>query len=181
MRTLELEKAVQKYARYVVKQAKSNLKKGGYNNKGKNVTGKLSNSIKPVFDYDKDNFYVSFEMLNYGIFQDRGVHGTTSSYIENKNSPFKFGSGTGPKGGLSSGIENWIKLKKFQFRDKKGRFMSYKSMQYIIVNSIWRRGLRATLFMATPFEQGIKKFGDEFLNAYSLDIEKNVILGIKKR
>ena len=58
--------------------------------------------------------------------------------------------------------------------------MSYKSMQYIIVNSIWRKGLRATLFFSNPFEKGIQRFGDDFLNAYLLDVERNVILGVKK-
>lgn len=176
MRLKELEKAVKKYAKYVVQQSRTNLSK-----KGKRLTGKLYDSLEPEYEYDNNNnFFVKFKMADYGAFQDQGVHGTTSSYIENKNSPFKFGSGTGQKGGLSSGIENWIKLKKFQFRDSRGRFMSYKSMQYIIVNSIWRKGLRATLFFSNPFEKGIQRFGDDFLNAYLLDVERNVILGVKK-
>ncbi|QDP46171.1 MAG: hypothetical protein Unbinned306contig1002_33 [Prokaryotic dsDNA virus sp.] len=177
MKTPELEKAVKAYAKYVVQQAKSNLSK-----KGKRASNSLYNSIEPVFEFSKDNFFVSFKMANYGAFQDRGVRGTESYYADEgtASSPFKFGTGSGPKGGLTKGIGDWIKLKKFQFRDKRGRFMSYKSMQYIIVNSIWRRGLRATLFFSTPFEKGIQRFGDDFLNAYLLDVEKDVILGIKK-
>ena len=176
MRLKELEKAVKKYAKYVVQQSRTNLSK-----KGKRLTGKLYDSLEPEFEYDNNNnFFVRFKMADYGAFQDQGVKGTQSSYSESSKSPFKFGTGTGKRGGLTKGIENWIKLKKFQFRDSRGRFMSYKSMQYIIVNSIWRKGLRATLFFSNPFEKGIQRFGDDFLNAYLLDVERNVILGVKK-
>jgi len=177
MKLAELEIVVNKFAKYVVQQAKSNLSK-----KGKRASGKLYNSIKPKIDVRPEGFYVYFDMEDYGVFQDKGVRGTEGHYADQNTagSPFKFGSGSGPKGGLTTGIENWIKLKKFQFRDKKGRFMSYQSMRYIIVNSIWRNGLRATMFFSNPFDKGIQRFGDEFLNAFLLDTEKQVILGIKK-
>ena len=82
-------------------------------------------------------------MEDYGLFQDQGVKGTQSSYGSSSNSPFRFGTGSGRRGGLTDGIQNWVKLKKFRWRDKRGRYMSYKSISYIIINSIWRKGLRA--------------------------------------
>jgi hypothetical protein len=109
----ELEDKVKEFADYVVQQSRSNLTKGG--KKGSyNASGKLYNSIKPSIITEKDAFIVQFEMEDYGLFQDQGVKGTTSSYIENAKSPFKFGTGSGRKGGLTSGIQNWVKFKKFR-------------------------------------------------------------------
>jgi hypothetical protein len=175
----ELEDKVKEFADYVVQQSRSNLTKGG--KKGSyNASGKLYNSIKPSIITEKDAFIVQFEMEDYGLFQDQGVKGTTSSYIENAKSPFKFGTGSGRKGGLTSGIQNWVKFKKFRWRDKKGRYMSYNSISYIIINSIWRKGLKARFFFTTPFDRGIQRFGDQFLNAFLIDTEKNIIFGEKK-
>ena len=175
----ELELKVKEFASYVVQQSRSNLTKGG--KKGSyNATGSLYKSIKPSVIVEKDAFIVQFEMEDYGLFQDQGVKGTQSSYGSSSNSPFRFGTGSGRKGGLTDGIQNWVKLKKFRWRDKRGRYMSYKSISYIIINSIWRKGLRARFFFTTPFDKGIQRFGDQFLNAFLLDTEKTIIFGEKK-
>ena len=171
----ELELKVKEFADYVVQQSRSNLTKGG-----QNATGSLNKSIKPSIITEKDAFIVQFEMEDYGLFQDQGVKGTKSTYAESSNSPFRFGTGSGRRGGLTDGIQNWVKLKKFRWRDKKGRYMSYNSISYIIINSIWRKGLKARFFFTTPFDRGIQRFGDQFLNAFILDTEKNIIFGEKK-
>jgi len=171
----ELELKVKEFANYVVQQSRSNLSKGG-----SNASGSLYKSIKPNVIVEKDAFIVQFSMEDYGVFQDQGVKGTESSYGSSSNSPFRFGTGSGRKGGLTDGIQNWVKLKKFRWRDKRGRYMSYNSISYIIINSIWRKGLRARFFFTTPFDKGIQRFGDQFLNAFLLDTEKNIIFGEKR-
>ncbi len=171
----ELELKVKEFASYVVQQSRSNLTKSGGN-----ASGRLYKSIKPTVTVEKDAFLVSFEMEDYGLFQDQGVKGTQSSYGSSANSPFRFGTGSGRKGGLTDGIQNWVQLKKFRWRDKRGRYMSYKSISYLIINSIWRKGLRARFFFTTPFDKGIQRFGDQFLNAFLLDTEKTIIFGEKK-
>lgn len=171
----ELELKVKEFASYVVQQSRSNLTKSGGN-----ASGSLYKSIKPNVIVEKDAFIVQFEMEDYGLFQDQGVKGTQSSYGSSSNSPFRFGTGSGRRGGLTDGIQNWVKLKKFRWRDKRGRYMSYKSISYIIINSIWRKGLRARFFFTTPFDKGIQRFGDQFLNAFLLDTEKTIIFGEKK-
>ena len=171
----ELELKVKEFASYVVQQSRSNLTKGG-----QNASGRLYKSIKPSVIVEKDAFIVQFEMEDYGLFQDQGVKGTQSSYGSSSNSPFRFGTGSGRKGGLTDGIQNWVKLKKYRWREKRGRYMSYKSISYIIINSIWRKGLRARFFFTTPFDKGIQRFGDQFLNAFLLDTEKTIIFGEKK-
>lgn len=170
----ELELKVKEFANYVVQQSRSNLTKGR-----QNVTGSLYKSIKPNVIVERDAFIVQFEMEDYGLFQDQGVKGTQSTYGSSSNSPFRFGTGSGRKGGLTDGIQNWVKLKKFRWRDKRGRYMSYNSISYIIINSIWRKGLRARFFFTTPFDKGIRRFGDQFLNAFLIDTEKTIIFAQK--
>ena len=72
----------------------------------------------------------------------------------------------------------WLKKKKFQWRDRKtGRFLSYETMSYLIARSIYQKGLKANLFFTEPFEKGLKDLPDEMLEAFSLDIETQIILG----
>ena len=121
-------------------------------------------------------------MEDYGIFVDKGVKGKTSTYPETSAalSKFQYGSGTGKKGGLTEGILSWLEKKRFQWRTKEGRFMSYQSMTYIIARSIYNKGLKANLFFTNPFEAGLVEVKKKLEDAYSLDIENAIILGAKK-
>ena len=51
-------------------------------------------------------------MEDYGVFQDQGVHGTTSSYIENAKVLLDLEQDRDEGGGLTDGIQNWVQLKK---------------------------------------------------------------------
>tara|TARA_B100000780_G_scaffold168328_1_gene117828 strand:- start:47 stop:577 length:531 start_codon:yes stop_codon:yes gene_type:complete len=171
-----VDEVVNKYGKYVVQQSKSNLtkdKKGG---------GDLYNSVSYKIDKSQDDFLLEFLMEDYGAFVDRGVKGKTSTYPQTSAalSKFQYGSGTGPKGGLTKGIRKWLQKKRFQFRDKKGRFMSYESMTFLISRSIYNKGLKANLFFTKPFEAGLRKFPEDLIMAYSLDIDNSIILGTKK-
>ena len=111
-------------------------------------------------------------MEDYGLFQDKGVKGKTSS---NKapNSPFKFGSGRGKKGGLTEGIDKWVRRKRFQFRDRKsGRFMSYESTAFLITRSIYNKGVKPSLFFTKPFQKAFKNLDKDIIEAYKLDVEE---------
>ena len=170
-----VDEVVNKYGKYVVQQSKSNLtrdKKGG---------GNLYNSVSYKIDKSQDDFLLEFLMEDYGAFVDRGVKGKTSTYPETSAalSKFQYGSGTGPKGGLTKGIRKWLQKKRFQFRDKKGRFMSYESMTFLISRSIYNKGLKANLFFTKPFEAGLKRLPDDLIKGFALDIEDGIILGTK--
>jgi hypothetical protein len=176
MKFKNVDEIVTKYAKYVVQQSKSNLtkdKKGG---------GNLYNSVSYKIEKSQDDFLLDFLMEDYGAFVDRGVKGKTSTYPETSAalSKFQYGSGTGPKGGLTKGINSWLKKKRFQFRDKQGRFMSYESMTYLISRSIYNKGLKANLFFTKPFEAGLKRLPDDLIKGFALDIEDAIILGTKK-
>ena len=144
--------------------------------------GDLYNTLSYTYEKEKDLFLIDFLMEDYGAFVDKGVRGKTSTYPETSAalSKYQYGSGTGQKGGLTKGINSWLQKKRFQWRTKDGRFMSYESMSYIIARSIYNKGLKANLFFTTPFELGLQNLPKQLTDAFSLDIENAIILGSKK-
>ena len=161
-----VEKELKNFAKYVVTKARVNLR-----GSDKNSSGKLAKSLDSDVKVSKNSFQLAFMMEDYGVFQDKGVRGKSSS-AKAPNSPFKFGSGTGKKGGLSEGINKWVKRKRFQFRDKKsGRFLSYDSTAFLISRSIYQKGIAPSLFFTKPFEKAFKGLNKELVEAYKLDVE----------
>jgi len=182
MLTKNLEETLNKFAEYVVSSAKTNLTKD-VNKYGKNKGGgNLYNSIKYDLGIEPNIFLVDFLMEDYGIFVDKGVKGKTSTYPETQAalSQFQYGSGTGSKGGLTNGINKWLKKERFQWRNDLGQFMSYESMAYLIARSIYNKGLKANLFFTKPFEQALKNLPVQLSDSFALDIENAIILGVKK-
>jgi len=155
------------FADYVVQQSRTNLTK-----KGKNVSKDLYNSIKNEVVPDNGYTIIGFSMDGYGQFVDQGVKGKTSG-SKAPNSPFKFGSGTGKKGGLSKGIKQWVKARQFQFQDRKsGRFLSYESTAFLISRSIYHKGIKPTNFFSRPLELGLKKYVDtDLMKAFGQDVD----------
>ena len=172
---LEVEKVIIKFRDYVIQQSRSNLSKTGHNN-----SKSLYNSLKGEVVTEDGFTIVGFQMADYGTFVDLGVKGKTSS-TKAPNSPYKFGSGTGKKGGLTQGINKWVKQKGFQFRDKKsGKFLSYDSTAYLITRSIFHKGIKPSLFFTKPFEAGYKKYIDvDLMKAFGQDIETMVDYNLK--
>ena len=161
-----VEKELKNFAKYVVTKARVNLR-----GSDKNSSGKLAKSLDSDVKVSKNSFQLAFMMEDYGVFQDKGVRGKSSS-AKAPNSPFKFGSGTGRKGGLSEGINKWVKRKRFQFRDKKsGRFLSYDSTAFLISRSIYQKGIAPSLFFTKPFEKAFKGLNKDLVEAYKLDVE----------
>ncbi len=171
-----VDEVLNAYAEYVVDSAKKNLVDE------RKSLGDLYKSVSYKYEKSQDLFLLDFLMEDYGTFVDKGVRGKTSTYPETKAalSQFQYGSGNFPKGGLTEGINEWMKKKRFQWRDERGRFMSYESMSYIIARSIYNKGLKANLFFTTPFELGLQNLPKQLTDAFSLDIENAIILGTKK-
>ncbi len=146
----EFEKALEKYAKYVIQQARSNLTKGK-----KNYSKKLYNSL---------------------LFQDEGVKGKDPSKVspnakikgqQAPNSQYKFGSGTskGTFKQFTALMAEYAQKKNIRFRDAEGKYSKggFKSVGYIIASNIYNRGLRPTMFFTKPFEAGLEKFSDEIV------------------
>lgn len=162
---MSVEKELNNFGRFLVKQSRANLTR-----KKKRDRGKLYKSLDYDVKVNKNSFEFSFTMENYGDFIDKGVKGKESSF-KAPFSPYKFGSKTGKKGGLTQGIKSWVRRKKIKFRDKKGRFISYKSTEFLIVRSIYNKGLETTNFYTRPFNLGFKKLPEQLVKAYALEIE----------
>ena len=76
-----LQKELQAFGSFVVQESRKNLTKGGYKNKGHNVTRGLFNSLG--YDEDENNGVYSIEwfMDEYGTFLDKGVKGARPSSV----------------------------------------------------------------------------------------------------
>jgi hypothetical protein len=172
----ETNKVLTKFSKYVVSQSRANLTR-----KDKNVKGNLYKSIKGETFTSKNSIGLYFEMEDYGEFQDKGVKGVSSS-AKAPNSPYRFGSGTGRKGGLTEGINQWVKDRRFQFKDREtGRFLSYEQTAFIITRSIYQKGIEASRFFSKPFEVGFERLPNELIEAYALDVEKLLQQTVNKK
>ena len=138
----------------------------------KGIWRALENSID-FFVIRKDGTVtVRFKMASYGKYVDKGVSGNTvkRSYLDRdgktKSSPFKFTTKQPP----TSIIEKWIKKKGLKGRDKKGRFITHKSLSFLIARSIKRKGIQGISFFQKPLMLGMKDFGSKFGAAIKDDI-----------
>lgn len=170
-----LREELNKFAKYVIQQSRSNLTKGK-----KNTSKELYNSLGYDIESSKDSTSMAFKMADYGKFQDLGVKGKDSS-AKAPSSPYKFGTGSGKKGGLTKGIDKWVRRRGIQFRDKKGRFLSYEQTGYIITRSVYKTGMKASMFFTKPFERAFKRLPDDLVKAYSIGIEKQIQINIKEK
>jgi hypothetical protein len=178
MQLKETQKVLDIFKQLVLNQSRAMLSK-----KGKNVSSDLYRSLDGFVKAMPNSISVSFEMEEYGYYQDRGVKGAKSSYPEigRYGTLAKFGSGKGKKGGLSKGIKQWVRAKRFQFRDKKtGKFMSYDSTAFLITRSVYNKGIKPSLFFTKPFEQAFKKLPDELVEKFGLDVEDFLAFTLKQ-
>jgi len=166
MKTAALERYLNSFGKQVVNRAKGNLQKskGGGTNLEKSIDFKVIT--------DADGFTVQFFMDSYGTFVDKGVSGTNKrrSFKDYKgktiSSPYKYTTKQPP----SRVLDKWIVKKGIAPRDEKGRFMSRKSISFLIARSIKRNGIQGISFFQKPLMLGLKQFGKEMLGAVKDDI-----------
>jgi hypothetical protein len=163
----EVDKVLQKFGKYVIQQSRTILTRTD-----SNASKRLYNSLRFGSKVSKNSFEFSFEMEDYGKFQDLGVQGADSS-AKAPNSPYRFGSGTGKAGGLREGINSWLRnYRRFQFRDiATGRLLSYEQTAFLISRSIYKKGIKPKRFFMTPFERAYQRLPNEVIEAYGLDLE----------
>ena len=152
----KFEEALEKYANYVIQQSRANLTR-----KGQKASGKLYQSL----GYKIQGSKVKFESEEYGVYQDQGVRGAKSTYSESSKSPFRYSSKMPP----SRVFDKWTVKKGIAPRDDQGRFINRKSLNYLIARSIYKKGIRATMFFTNPFERGLDLYGDEIVAGYIED------------
>ena len=155
----EVQKYLDEFKKNVISEAKRNLRK-------QNTSGDLSKSLKSRVKESPNSIEITFGMKPYGFFQDRGVKGKKSG---KSLSGYKYKDKAPP----ASAFSQWaIKKMPRQTRDSKGRFVSRKSLQFALARHIYNHGIKPTLFFTKPFEKHFRRFPDELIERYKLDVDK---------
>jgi hypothetical protein len=159
MKKGEVQKLLDDFRDKVIAEAKQGLPRD---------TGGLAKSLKSYVKESPNSIQISFSMNEYGWYQDRGVKGVSSG---KSLSGYQFGTGSGQKGGLTKGINQWVRRKQIQFRNKEtGQFISYEQTARTIIRSIWQKGIKPSMFFTRPFEKYYKKLPKEVTEKYALDM-----------
>jgi hypothetical protein len=167
---MHVEKELNKFGKFLVQQSRSNLTK-----KDKNASKELYNSIGYDLSVHKNSFTFSFSMENYGKFVDAGVKGVGGTKANGEqwkkkrvtNSKFKYRNKRPP----ASAFNGWVVRRGIAPRSASGQFVSRKSLQFAIANSVYHTGLETTNFFSRPFELGFEKLTDDVVEAFGLDLD----------
>ena len=163
-----LRDELNKFAKYVIQQSRSNLTKGK-----KNASKELYNSLGYDISQKGETTSMAFKMADYGMFQDRGVSGTEKKY----NTPYSYTTKMPPR----KAFDKWIVRKGIAPRGKGGKFLSRQSLQYLIARAVYRKGIKPSMFFTKPFQAAFKRLPDDLLEAYAIGLEKQIQLNIKER
>ena len=162
-----LERYLNSFGKYIIKQSRANLSR-----KKKNVSKELYNSLEFKVVKTTEGFSVQFFMSDYGTFIDKGVSGTKkineyTTYDGRKvESPYKYRGKRPPM----RVFDKWIIRRGIAPRDEQGKFISRKSLQYLIANKIYTQGIQGISFFQRPLQLGLKDFYNEVGNAIKEDI-----------
>jgi len=159
MQNTEVQKELEKFRDYVVSQSKRNLSR-----LKKNSSKKLYNSIKGNVKAMPNSISIQFTMEDYGVFQDAGVSGTKKKY----NTPYSYKSKMPP----AKAFDKWIVRKGIAPRKSGGQFASRKSLAFLIARSVYRNGIKPSLFFTKPFEAAYKRLPEELVEKYGVDALK---------
>lgn len=162
MRLENLKKSLEVFRDAVIQQAKLNLK--GQN---KVSSGNLYNSIKgSEVKVSANSIEFSIEMEDYGTFIDKGVNGKKSAYT----TPYSYKDKMPPP----SKLDKYIVKRGIAPRDKNGKFIDRKSLQFAIAKSIFNNGIKPSLFFTKPFEEQYKKLEGQLDNILFRDAEEMI-------
>lgn len=159
MDTTELQKVLDRFRDAVISQSKRNLTR-----LRKNSSKKLYNSIKGKVKAYPNSFHMEFEIEDYGIYQDKGVSGKNKKY----NTPFSYKSKMPP----SKAFDKWIVRKGLAPRGSGGQFAKRKSLAFLIARSVYKNGIKPTMFFTKPFEAAYKNLPEELVEKFGLEVEQ---------
>ena len=184
LETKALEEVLSSFGSRLIEKARANL-----NKKGKRAKGTLFNEMS--YDIEKTTTGVKFKMdfgsaEDYWMFVDQGVKGaggfSGSGRMRGGTTDFRFGTGTGQKGGLRKAIRRWVDIKGIKGRIQKdwknnkgaGRFITKDSLVFLISRSIHQRGLERTLFISKPYDDMIDDLKLELVGALAEDVDNSI-------
>jgi hypothetical protein len=154
-----INNALNTWAAKVVATAKANLTRGR-----KRATGTLYNSVKYKLVQTPTGPYIEFLYVDYGEYVEGGRRMNAKFPPNPSSSPDK----------PPSPILKWIKVKGIRGRDKQGRFISDKSLTYLISRSISKKGIKPFPFYADAIKSAIKRLGPELGNIIAVAIRKDL-------
>lgn len=162
-----LKEALAEVRDLIVKESKENLvaaKKGG---------GALEDSIKgtPVTESGSSLMF-QILMEDYATFVDKGVSGTKTKY----DTPYSYTDRMPPP----SALDKWTVRKGIAPRDDKGRFMERKTLQFLIARSIYRDGIKPSLFYTEPYHKYLKNISKRLEKSYRVDVRDFTDFTIKQ-
>ena len=157
----QLEIELNKFGKYVVQQSRSNLTK-----QKKNVNKSLYNSIGYNLEKTQNGYNLTFEMEDYGEYQDKGVSGIKKKY----NTPYRYTNKMPP----AKAFDQWGVIKGIAPRTKGGQFEKRKSLDFALARSIYYKGIKPSMFFTKPFEQAFKRLPVELLDSLVDDITENL-------
>ena len=162
-----VQQTFERFAKAVVKQARSNLTRGNHK-----ATGELYKSLGDwkVKVGRGGSVSLVFNMEEYGEYQDRGVKGSNpqKSHKMREFTPFKYSDKMPPL----KDLRKWVGIKRFQFRNKQGKFLSYDQTARMIQRSIYQKGIPQTLFFTKPFKRSFGKLPADVIEAFGNDVER---------
>ena len=154
-----LEAVLTKFAKFVIQQARTNLTKGKHN-----FDKTLYNSLQYKLFVGENSFSLSFDMEDYGDFQDKGVKGAggtrkSTSPFNRRNNKGKIWKQKAPNS-------------PFAYKDKKPPVSAFKDWAqskglnpFAVRESVFRQGITPTKFFSTPFNIAINKLPPEIADA----------------
>ena len=167
MQLKDTQDALNAFGRYVVQQSRSKLTQNN-----KNASKRLYESLGYELKVMPNSFSMAFLMENYGEYQDKGVSGTEVKY----NTPYKYTN----KMPRPSAFSQWVVRKGLKgTRDAKGRFVSRKGLMFAVANSIFKKGIKPSMFFTTPFQKAFKDLPEELILSFGLDLERFIDFTIK--
>jgi hypothetical protein len=160
MQLRNTKEELNRFAKYVIQQARTNLSK-----QNKNVSSDLYGSLGYDLNVDANSFSLEFYMLPYGAYVDQGVSGTKKKY----NTIFSYSNKQPP----TKALANWAKARNIRLRDEKGRYKkgNYKSIGFVLARSIKEKGIKPSLFFTKPFEKAFERLPVDLIDRFNLDLD----------
>ena len=180
LKTNHIKNYLKLWSQDVVNEARENLKAAG------KVGGELDKSLSAKIEMIGDDIIsVLFFMADYGPFVDKGVKGTGGRLKEKtytgrrwfvdytgkrSDSPYQFGTGSGQKGGMTTGIASFIRKKSINRDSVTGKFIPAKSIAIAIMKTLWVKGIHGVSFFQKSLMLGMSDFRTEFAEEIKEDL-----------
>jgi len=162
MRLTRFKDVINAFAKKVLKDAKKSAAKKGWG---------LAKKLKANSKLNENSFQLQFEP-GYAKWVDEGVSGVDKKRATPNKFKRKGGKGSFKGMPPTAAFDTWA-LKKLGAlkRNKKGQIQSRKSLKFAIAVSVWKKGIRRSLFFTRPFKKYYKELNNDLLDVFNREVE----------